>query len=51
MKKIQTLCRIFKPDIFFPAGGTYLISGKFHKLNRICFPTICKGFKNFIINK
>ena len=50
MKKIQTLCRIFKPDIFFPAGGTYLISGKFHKLNRYV-STICKGFKNFIINK
>ena len=24
----------YKPKIFFPAGGTYSIYGKFHKLNK-----------------
>ena len=45
MKKIQTLCRIFKPDIFFPAGGTYLISGKFHKLNKYISQPSVKDLK------
>ena len=32
--KVEEILKIFKPKVYFPAGGTYLISGKFHSLNR-----------------
>ena len=47
MKKIQILNEIFKPDIFFPAGGTYMISGKFHKLNKYIAQPSSKELINF----
>tara|TARA_B100001093_G_C26853329_1_gene1026165 strand:- start:1593 stop:2921 length:1329 start_codon:yes stop_codon:yes gene_type:complete len=47
MKKIKTLYGIFKPDIFFPAGGTYMISGKFHKLNRYISQPSIKDLTTF----
>ena len=34
INKLKTILKIFKPKIFFPAGGTYKIYGKFHRLNK-----------------
>ena len=43
--KLKKSLNIFKPDIFFPAGGTYKIYGKFYKLNNLIaqpsFKSIC----------
>ena len=32
--KLKQILKIFDPDIFFPAGGTYKIYGKFFQLNK-----------------
>ena len=32
--KLKQILKIFNPDIFFPAGGTYKIYGKFYPLNK-----------------
>jgi len=32
--KIKKFLKFLKPKIFFPAGGNYIIYGKFHKLNK-----------------
>lgn len=32
--KLKKILKIFNPDIFFPAGGTYKIYGKFFQLNK-----------------
>ena len=34
LDEIYTFLKYLKPKIFFPAGGTYSIYGKFHKLNK-----------------
>ena len=34
LKEIRTYLNYLKPKVFFPAGGTYSIYGKFHKLNK-----------------
>lgn len=32
--KLETFLKFLKPKVFFPAGGNYLIYGKFYKLNK-----------------
>lgn len=32
--KLKNFLKYLKPDIYFPAGGTYAIYGKFYKLNK-----------------
>ena len=34
LNKVRGILKIFNPEVYFPAGGTYLISGKFHLLNK-----------------
>ena len=34
LDNLKKLLKYLKPDVFFPAGGTYAIYGKFHKLNK-----------------
>ena len=34
LKKLQLYLSFLKPKYFFPAGGKYLIYGKFNKLNK-----------------
>jgi L-ascorbate metabolism protein UlaG (beta-lactamase superfamily) len=34
LKNLKKLLKYLKPQVFFPAGGTYAIYGKFHKLNK-----------------
>ena len=34
LSNLQTYLKYLKPKIFFPAGGTYAIYGKFYKLNK-----------------
>ena len=34
LSNLQTYLKYIKPKIFFPAGGTYAIYGKFYKLNK-----------------
>jgi hypothetical protein len=40
LSKIKIFLKFLKPKVFFPAGGNYLIYGKFHMLNKyIAQPT------------
>jgi hypothetical protein len=32
--KLKNFLKYLKPEVYFPAGGTYAIYGKFHKLNK-----------------
>jgi hypothetical protein len=34
LKDLKKYLKYLKPKVFFPAGGTYAIYGKFHKLNK-----------------
>ena len=34
LNNLQQLIKYLKPEVFFPAGGTYAVYGKFHKLNK-----------------
>ena len=46
---VKEKLNILKPDIFFPAGGNYILYGKYSKLNNfIAQPkNYFKIFKNF----
>ena len=45
MKKFKLYAEYLNPIYFFPAGGTYLISGKFVKLNRYVSQLSVKDLK------
>lgn len=47
VNRINSIISILKPNIFFQAGGTYIISGKFHSLNRY----IAQPTQNQIVKK
>ncbi len=50
LKKIKSNLEILKPKVFFPAGGSYLIAGKYSSLSKYIaqpkFDRIMKSLKN-----
>lgn len=51
LANLKKYLKYLKPDVFFPAGGTYAIYGKFHKLNKYIaqpgFPLIKSATSKF----
>tara|TARA_B100000579_G_C22805640_1_gene842349 strand:+ start:500 stop:1831 length:1332 start_codon:yes stop_codon:yes gene_type:complete len=50
-EKLGKVLKIFEPEIFFPAGGTYMISGKFNVLNKWIAQPSNGEIKNYFKNK
>ena len=42
LSKVKKKLKIIKPEVFFPAGGSYIISGKYSSLNKYI---ACPSFK------
>ncbi len=51
VKKVKDAIKLFKPDIFFPAGGSYTISGKFSILNKYVAQPNQNDFKKYFKDK
>jgi len=49
--KLGKILKIFEPEFFFPAGGTYMISGKFNALNKWIAQPSNEQIKNYFKNK
>ena len=48
LKEAGSYVRFLKPKFFFPAGGTYLIYGKYHKLNKYVAKPSFSEIKNHL---
>ena len=48
---LEEKLRILRPDVFFPAGGTYVIYGKYHPLNEFIAQPDPEQLGNFVREK